>query len=103
MKAIINGFRYDTDNAALIGENSFGHPSDFKFWEEALYRTASGRYFLSGAGNARSHYATSDEPGRHGPGTRITSLTPEEARAWAEKNLTPAATEAAFAELIKDA
>jgi len=41
MKTIIEGKRYDTDKAILVGEYAtpgLGH-SDFRYFEAALYRT----------------------------------------------------------------
>src|SRR5208337_3515187 len=47
MRAVINGLRYDTDKAVLIGEAGYsGSYSDFQWWEAGLYRTPrAGRYF----------------------------------------------------------
>lgn len=105
MKAIIDGKRYDTDKATECGSASSDlFSTDFGWWQETLYRTPRGKaYFLAGQGNARSHYATNLGGGSWGSGAKITPLTDEEARRWAERNLTTAETEALFADDITDA
>ena len=63
MKAIINGLRYDTDKATLIGEASHGYASDFQHWEAGLYKTPrSGRFFLAGSGGPMTRWS---RPRRH--------------------------------------
>jgi hypothetical protein len=50
MKVIINGYRYDTENATHIGKaDSGGDKSNLRWFDEDLYRTPrAGRYFLAG-------------------------------------------------------
>ena len=38
MQKIVNGKKYDTETATLIGEDSYGNTTDFHFWKEALYK-----------------------------------------------------------------
>lgn len=105
MKAIINGKRYDTDKATLLGEaGSAEYRSSFGWWHEELYRTPrSGAYFLAGEGHARSHYAVSLGGGSWGPGKKITPLTRAEAMKWAVQHLPADQTEVLFADDIQDA
>jgi hypothetical protein len=105
MKAIINGKRYDTDSATLLGEASSNlGRSDFGWWEAGLYRTPrSGAYFVAGRGHARSHYATNLGGGSWGAGEKIEPLTEGEAQAWAEAHLTADQVEAIFGDRIEDA
>ncbi len=106
MKAIIEGFLYETeaDTVREIGEASSpcgrGYP---EWWEAALYRTDSGRYFVAAEGNAGFRYRREGEPSGSGAGEAIYPMTPEEALAWAEKHLDAGESEAAFEEQIKDA
>lgn len=105
MKAIINGKRYNTSTAILIGtaSSNTGH-SDFGWWEEVLYKTPrTGAYFLAGEGNARSHYATNLGGGSWGPGSKITPLTKAEAMTWAEQYQMVPVLESEFADGIEDA
>ena len=56
MQKIIRGRMYDTDTAEVVGrrvEGLFGNPSGY---EEVLYRTPEGYYFLFGRGGAESPY-----------------------------------------------
>ena len=46
MKKIICKVEYDTDTAALIAKRTDGYFGDPKGYEECLYVTESGKYFL---------------------------------------------------------
>ena len=89
MKAIIDGKKYDTKTAEKIadGRSKCGR-SDFGWYEESLYLTKNGNYFLAGRGHAASKYAKSVDGNTRGPGSRIIPQSEEEARAWAEEHLT---------------
>ena len=108
MKKIIQGIRYDTDKATLIGEASADCPmNDFGYWEAALYRAPrSGRHFLAGSGGPMSRYgrggmgAGGNET--HG-GDRIDPMTKEEAMRWAEEYLYPEEVEEHFGDMIEEA
>jgi hypothetical protein len=104
MKAIINGLRFDTEKATLVGESSANcSRSDFSYWEAGLYRTPrSGRFFLAGFGGAMTMFARSVDNGRTG-GSGIRPMDIEDAREWAERYLTTAEVEAGFADAIQDA
>ncbi len=98
MKSIINGLRYDTSTAIAIGSDSSNvGRRDFGWWSETLYKTPrSGRYFLAGEGHARSHYARSLGGGSWGPGEKISPMTEDMARAWAENHMTAESYESTF-------
>ena len=84
MKKIINGSRYDTAKATRIATASSEHPSsDFRYWEEAIYRTPRGRWFAAGSGGPMSRYSRSRGNTTSG-GDAIKPLTEEQARAWLE-------------------
>ncbi len=95
MRKIINGVRYDTDRARLIGEADSGVPmSDFRWWAAELYVTPrSGRYFLNGTGGPMTRFA-SRQGDERGYGERIIPMTRQEALAWAEQFLTAEEVEA---------
>jgi len=105
MKAIINGLRYDTETATLVGEARAGCPaSDFGYWEAGLYRTPrSGRYFVAGHGGPMTQFGRPAPGGGRGGGERVTPMTKDEAFAWAQEYLNDDEIEAAFADAIKDA
>jgi hypothetical protein len=107
MKAIINGVRYDTDKATLIGESCAGgntSHSDFRWWEAGLYVSPrSKRYFLAGSGGAMSRFSRSAGQNSWSGGSGIHPMTREEALEWAEQELSTEAVEAHFADVIEDA
>lgn len=88
MKKVIDGRMYNTGTAKLLGGGSNDCPrNDFHFWEEDLYRTKSGAYFLHGQGGAASRYAESAGQNSWCGGEKIIPLPPEQAREWAEEML----------------
>lgn len=99
MKKIINGKRYDTESARLVGEWS-NECRGFDYCRETLYCKRTGEYFLHGYGGARSTYAE-----QHGnmwsEGEDIRPMTAENAAVWAEKHLTAEEYEDEFA-VIED-
>lgn len=102
MKKIINGRRYDTDAAKLIAEaSSDALRTDFRYWEETLYRKNTGEFFLHGVGGPMSQYAAPSGNGWTG-GAKIIPLSLEEAQAWAEKNMGADEYEATFGAVEED-
>lgn len=57
MKELINGYMYDTDKSKLIAK-AYGPYifEDERQWNEALYQTQDGKFFLKGDGGPRSKY-----------------------------------------------
>jgi hypothetical protein len=106
MKKIIDGIRYDTSSARLIGMAESTSPqSDFRYWREALYTgQRSGRFFLHGAGGPMSQWGKSQEDNTRTSGEGIRPLSPEQALAWCENCLDdPAQWENHFKAAITDA
>lgn len=60
MKKIICKYEYDTQNANLIKKATFGNFGDPCGYEESLYETADGKYFIYVCGGAESPYPTED-------------------------------------------
>lgn len=87
MKQIINGKTYNTDTAThLYTVSASGCTvSDFQWWQESLYQTAKGAYFLHGQGGGLSRYAESFDGGGRTSGEMLEALTKSEAIAWAER------------------
>ncbi len=56
MKKVICKIEYDTDNAELIQKKVFGSFGDPKGYEESLYKTQDGKFFLYGFGGSESPY-----------------------------------------------
>lgn len=88
MKAIINGIRYDTENAVEVGSASFSNPCDFQYWEATLYKTPrSGKFFLAGSGGPMSRYAKSYGRLVLRGGSKIDPLSHQGALEWAKRYL----------------
>lgn len=100
MRKIIHGKKYDTDTANQVCDPTspvgMYDVSDFHYYEETLYRKKTGEYFLYGWGGPLSPY--SEPYGQRGSqgGERISPLTLEQAREWAERHLTAEEYEAEF-------
>ena len=92
MKKIINGKRYDTKTAELMGKRN--DSSDSRFLE-ALYRKKTGEFFLYGKGGPNSKYGWWHGNTR-GPGEEIIPLTVEKAREWAKEYLCNGGYESIF-------
>ena len=76
MKKIINGKRYDTSTAVLIGSARYSH-GDLEYLTEELYRKKTGEFFL---------YRITRQNKWPG-GEEIRPLSLKEAREWGEKYL----------------
>ena len=60
MKKIICKKEYDTETATLIKAYSYSYLGDPAGYEEDLYQTPGGLYFLHGGGGETSPYPTED-------------------------------------------
>ncbi len=72
MKKIICKVEYDTEKSELIGKNTFGTFGDKDGYEECLYVTESGKYFLYTIGGEDSKY----------PEENITRMSAVKADEW---------------------
>ncbi len=87
MRKIIDGKRYDTETAQRIASaESSCNPTDFGYWEETLYRTGKGAYFIHGEGGAMSRWSEPVGSNGRGGGEGIMVLSDAEAREWCESN-----------------
>jgi hypothetical protein len=64
---------YDTEKAEQLGTHAFSYYGDPAGYEETLYKTKGGLYFLFGRGGATSPYAKGED---------ITPLSEAKAKAW---------------------
>lgn len=87
MKKIIQGVLCDTATAKYIGSASYLGDRDFAYWNEQLYRTKSGKYFLYGEGGPASRYAVTIGQNEWSGGEKIQLLSRETAMKWAEEYL----------------
>lgn len=60
MKKIICKVEYDTENAQLVAKYTEGNLGDPAGYEETLYVTEGGKYFLYTNGGEESKYAKED-------------------------------------------
>ncbi|MCH5337995.1 MAG: hypothetical protein J1E03_04375 [Acetatifactor sp.] len=97
MKKIINGKKYDTETATLIGEywNGYG---DFYCVLEKLYRKKTGEYFLYAEGGALTEYAEHYDNGQS-DASHIFPYTEKEAKNWAMKKISVDEFESLFGEV----
>lgn len=103
MKKYINGKKYDTETAREVGNWSNNRSTrDFSYCDETLFRKKTGEYFLYGEGGPMSKYAVSAGQNSWSGGSDIKPLTFEEARAWAEENLSGDEYEEIFGEIADD-
>lgn len=102
MKKIISNKVYDTSTAREIGCNSYSNPRDFNYWCETLYCKRTGEYFLHGEGGPMSRYSEQIEQNSWSSGEKIIPLSYENARKWAEENLTADEYEREFGEITED-
>ena len=85
MRKIIGGKKYDTETATCVGSDSYSYPGDFGYWEECLYRKNNGEFFLHGEGGPMTKYAVDISTNETSGSSRITPMSIEEAKEWAEK------------------
>ena len=96
MRKYIENKCYDTETAKLIGDDWYSNPGDFEYWSEELYRKKTGEYFLYGEGGPASKYSVAVDQNSWSGGAKITPLTKEAARVWAEEHLSAEKYEAEF-------
>lgn len=72
MKKIICKVEYDTETAQLIGKATIGEFGDPAGYEESLYLTEDGKYFIYVNGGAESIYPKED----------IKRLAKDKVKAW---------------------
>jgi len=75
MKKIICKKEYDTDTAAFIAKHTYGFYGDPAGYEEVLFQTPGGLYFLYVSGGQDSPYPQED----------ILRLAKTKVNAWLEK------------------
>jgi len=102
MNKVIRGKRYDTKTAKLLGVKSSDlSPTDFGYWEEALYKTKSGNYFLYGEGGPASRYAV-NAGNSSSSGEEIRAYSLEQAQQWVEDHLSADDYEQIFGEIDEE-
>lgn len=67
---------YDTSKAEALGNRAFSYYGDPAGYEETLYKTKGGLYFMWGMGGADSPYAAGED---------IRPVSEADAKAWLEQ------------------
>ena len=87
MKKVIDGKLYDTQTATMIASYANGGSwRDFQHYEEELYRTKRGTFFLAGEGGPMTEYSRRVDQNSCTGGEKIIPLTEKEARKWLEEH-----------------
>jgi len=94
--------RLNTETATLVGEASHSYRSDFNYWEEELYRTPKGTFFIVGEGGALSRYRESCGQNSWGPGENVRIISKEAAYSWAEAHVSEDKVEEFFSDMIEE-
>ena len=103
MRKIINNKAYDTDTATWIGLSDNGYEyGTLCYSGETLYRKRTGEYFLHGEGGPLSRYAVQLGDNDWSGGERITPISYETARKWAEEHLPAEDYETEFGAVAED-
>ena len=72
MKKTIRGTVYDTENAAVVSKNVHGYFGDPAGYEETLYETEDGKYFVYTTGGETPPY----------PAEKISCIAKAKVEAW---------------------
>ena len=86
MKKILNAVIYDTGTANKITSVRHKHNNYSNWFQEELYTTVNGRWFIAGEGGSHSHYAIDDGDGNIIGGSDLSPLTIPAAMDWLEKH-----------------
>lgn len=103
MTQIIDGKVYDTETATELANDSYSYPGDFDYWDETLYRTEKGAYFLAGEGGPNTGYRETVSLNCWQGGSEIRPLSKGEALKWAERHASMKLVEQEFADAIIEA
>ena len=76
MKKIICKVEYDTENATLVAKKAVGAFGDADGYEESLYQTENGKFFLYTNGGEASPYTKED----------IKRMSADKAKEWMAAN-----------------
>ena len=104
MKAIINGLRYDTDNAEKVHAWTNGLArGDLRFRTKTLYRTRGGRWFIHHEGGPMTDLAQRVGDGTITGGEKIEPVSEDDAFRFLVTHGGEEAAERYFADQVQDA
>ena len=104
MRKTISGARYDTETARFLaahyeGKDMFGGPDCY---EELLYRTKAGKFFLYCSGESESKYSAIGPDGKSIPGERIVPISQDDAYEFVQKHCESKLSKLILSELRPD-
>jgi len=85
MKQVFGGLVYNTETAEEIGNRSYSYESDFHHYDETLFKTKNGNFFLYGKGGPLSSWRKTVGQNEWVGDSGIRTLSREEALDWCEK------------------
>jgi hypothetical protein len=103
MIKVVNGRRYNTKTAEKLATYGNGlSVTDFRHYDESLYKTKKGSFFLAGEGGPMTKYS---QPcgDMTGGGENIIPLTEQEALSWCEDRDEVEVINDHLADLVEDA
>ena len=87
MQKMVKGTCYDTDKAHELAHHIFMPDKNDPCWfEESLYETWTGSYFLHGFGGSDTEYGQPDGEGGYKDGENIFPLNEDDAKEWVLRN-----------------
>lgn len=98
MKKVLHNRVYNTDSSYLLGSWTNNAQDESTYFVEKLYQKRSGEFFLYGKGGSNSRFAK-QVGSQWLSGEKIVPLIWDEAKAWAEKHLSPEEYETHFGDI----
>jgi hypothetical protein len=86
LKKIINAIVYNTNTAKKIASVHHKTNNHSNWFQEELYTTENGRWFIAGEGGSHSHYAIDEGEGNMNGGSDLLPRTIPETMSWLEKH-----------------
>lgn len=103
MNKVIQGKKYDTQTAKLIGAYETNELENSDVWyREELYQKQNGEFFLTGQGGCKTQYAVPSTTLDFKAGEKLEPLVVEEAEMWCEEHLSGDEYEKIFGMITED-
>jgi hypothetical protein len=87
MKTVLDGIRYDTNKAEIVGSYNIGPGSNDFRTRKRLCMTSNGCFFLAGERGAMTEFPHTCSDNSRTAGSRIVPISAEEPLRWAEQYL----------------
>lgn len=103
MRIIFNKKIYSTENAKKITSIRHGSPNNISWYEEVLYQSQNGAWFMVGEGGPLSHYGIDVGEGNKEGSQKLTPMSWDEAINWLERHAKYSVIEEYFYDQLEDA